>query len=132
MTPAIQQSITLPASPEELFKTFLDSKKHSAMTGMPTKIGRKVGSKWSAFGGSIWGRTLMIVPGKLIVQSWRSSAFKKADPDSILLVTFNKVPEGGRIDLMHVNVAPQDHKGVTEGWKDYYWKPWRAYLSGKR
>jgi activator of HSP90 ATPase len=132
MTPAIQQSITLPASPEELFKTFLDSKKHSAMTGMPAKIGTKVGSKWSAFGGSIWGRTLMIVPGKLIVQSWRSSAFKKTDPDSILLVTFSKAPEGGKIDLMHVNVAPQDHKGVTNGWKDYYWKRWRAYLSGKR
>ena len=132
MTPAIQQSITLPASPQVLFKTFLDSKKHSAMTGMPAKIGAKAGSKWSAFGGSIWGRTLMVVPGKMIVQSWRSSMFKKSDADSILVVTFSKAQGGGRIELMHVNVPVQDHKGVTNGWRDYYWKPWRAYLSGKR
>jgi activator of HSP90 ATPase len=132
MTPAIQQSITLPASPSELFKTFVDSKQHSEMTGMPVKIGAKVGSKWSAFGGSIWGRTLLIVPGKMIVQSWRSSMFKKSDPDSILVVTFSKAPRGGRIEVIHVNVAAQDYKGVTNGWRDYYWKPWRAYLSGKR
>ena len=35
----------------------------------------------------------------------------------------------GRIDLMHVNVADHDVEGVSEGWKKYYWDPWRAYLS---
>ena len=56
MTRAIQQSMKLAASPEELYRTFLDSKKHTAMTGMPAKISAKIGGKWSAFGGSIWGR----------------------------------------------------------------------------
>jgi hypothetical protein len=26
-------------------------------------------------------------------------------------------------------VADHDVEGVTEGWKKYYWDPWRAYLS---
>lgn len=132
MTRAIQQSVKLPASPEELYKTFLDSKKHTAMTGVPAKISAKVGGKWNAFGGSIWGRNILVLPGKMVVQSWRSRAFRKSDPDSILVVTFTKAPGGSKIDLVHVNVPPQDHKGVTNGWKQYYWKPWRAYLAKKR
>jgi activator of HSP90 ATPase len=132
MTPPIIQSVKLPAKPEELYQTIVDSKKHTAMTGMPARISNKVGAKWSAFGGSIYGRNLMLVPGKMIVQSWRSTYFKKSDSDSILVMTFSKVPGGARIDLVHVNVAAQDHKGVTNGWKQYYWDPWRAYLKKKK
>jgi activator of HSP90 ATPase len=132
MTRAIQQSLTLPAKPDELYETFVDSKKHTAMTGMPAKIGKKTGEKWSAFGGSIWGRNILFVPGNMVVQTWRSTGFKKLDEDSILVVTFSKARGGGKIDLVHVNVSPSDHKGVTNGWKEYYWKPWRAYLAKKR
>jgi hypothetical protein len=41
MTRAIQQYIILKASPEELFDTFLDSKKHSAVTGASAKAMRR-------------------------------------------------------------------------------------------
>src|SRR5260221_321891 len=37
MTRPIQQSLTLNAAPRELFNTFLDSKKHAALTGAPAK-----------------------------------------------------------------------------------------------
>jgi uncharacterized protein YndB with AHSA1/START domain len=131
MTRAIQQTVVLPASPEELFRTFLDSKKHTAMTGAPAKTSNKVGGKWSAWGGAIRGRNLLIVPGRMIVQAWRSSVFKKSEPDSILVLTFSKAKGGGRIDLVHVNVPGYDHKGVREGWPTYYWKPWKAYLKRK-
>jgi activator of HSP90 ATPase len=132
MTPPIIQSVKLSATPEELYRTILDSKLHTAMTGMPATISNKVGAKWSAFGGSICGQNLMLIPGKMIVQAWRSTHFKKTDPDSVMVMTFSKVAGGARIDLVHVNVSAQDHKGVTNGWKQYYWEPWRAYLRKKK
>jgi activator of HSP90 ATPase len=131
MTRAIQQSVVLHASPEKLFHTFLDSNMHSAMTGAPAKTSTKVGGKWSAWGGAIHGRNLLIIPGRMIVQAWRSTVFKKSEPDSILVLTFSKAKGGGRIDLVHVNVPEYDHKGVREGWPTYYWKPWKAYLTCK-
>jgi activator of HSP90 ATPase len=131
MTRAIQQSITLKASPEELFDAFLDSKKHSALTGAPAKISKKPGGAFHAFGGAILGRTLMIVPKRMIVQAWRAAHWKATDPDSILVVQFSKAAGGGRIDIAHVNVPSHDHKGVTNGWPKYYWKPWKAYLARK-
>ena len=74
---------------------------------------------------------LAVVPGRLIVQRWRSMKFRKRDLDSILILTFNKKGKGCRLDLVHVNVPTHDHKGVTEGWRKYYWEPIRRYLAGK-
>jgi activator of HSP90 ATPase len=132
MADVIRQTVTLNASPKELFEMFLDSKKHSASTGGPAKISRKPGGKFTAFGGLLWGKTLQVVPNRMIVQSWRSANFKSGDPDSILILQFSKAKNGGTIDMTHVNVPVQDRKGVTKGWGLYYWKPWKAYLAKKK
>ena len=132
MTPIIRQSVTLPASPCTLFETFLDSKLHTAMTGTPAKTSAKPGARWSAFGGAIWGRNLLILPERLIVQAWRSRHFKKSDPDSILVLAFSGRANSTRIDLVHVNVPAQDHQGVREGWPKFYWKPWKGYLRQRK
>ncbi len=128
MTKTIQQSELFDASPRELYDIYLDPKRHAAFTGGPVKISAKPGSKFDAFGGMLSGRMLLAVPGKLIVQLWRSSNFKKSDPDSILILIFSSRGKRGRIDMAHVNVPTQDHAGVTKGWPKYYWKPLRAYL----
>lgn len=129
MTRPIIEWVKLYTSPEELYRTYVDSERHSAMTGMPAKMGETIGGRWSAFGGSISGTNLMFLPGKMIVQTWRSTNFKKTDPDSILVMTFGKTSDGaGQIDLVHVNVSEQDYKGVANGWNQYYWIPWRAYI----
>lgn len=132
MTEAIQQSAEFKASPNTLFETYVDSRKHSKVTGAPAKVSRKPGARFTAFAGALRGKNLLIVPKKMIVQSWRSSAFKKSDADSILVITFSKTRSGARVDLLHVNVPEHDHKSGTEGWPKYYWEPWRAYLQNKK
>ena len=128
MTKAIQQSEEFKTTPATLFEMYVDSRKHSKATGAPAKVSRKAGAAFTAFGGALRGKNLLVVPNKMIVQAWRSSAFKKTDADSILVITFSKVSSGTRVDLVHVNVPEHDHKGVTEGWNKYYWEPWRTYL----
>jgi activator of HSP90 ATPase len=132
MTRPIQQSVTMNAAPRALFSTFLDSKKHTALTGAPDKIAKKVGAAFTAFGGQLSGRTLLVVPGRLIVQAWRSKGWKTSDPDSILILEFSETKGGGRIDLIHVGVPQHDRTGVANGWKKYYWAPWRKRLMSGR
>jgi activator of HSP90 ATPase len=133
MTPVIEQAVSFPnVTPAELYGFFMDSAKHSAATGMPAKVDGKVGGKWSAFGGMILGKTLALVPHRMIVQAWRSSAWKKTDPDSILVVRFERTKTGAAAYLAHVGVPPHDHKGVSEGWKKYYWQPWKKYLKERK
>ena|ERR1039457_693644 len=131
MTKTIHQSARFAASPATLFEMYLDSKKHSAATGGKATLSRKVGGAFTAWNKMLRGRNLMIVPNRLIVQSWRSVNFESGDADSILILEFSKAPGGGQVDLVHVNVPQQDHKGVTRGWPNYYWKPWKRYLAAK-
>jgi len=131
MTKTIQQSVRFAAPPRTLFEMYLDSEKHSAATGGKATMSGKVGGAFTAWNNQLRGRNLLIVPNRLIVQTWRSVNFKPGDADSILILQFSKFPGGGRVDLVHVNVPPQDHKGVTKGWPNYYWKPWKKYLGAK-
>lgn len=132
MTKAIQQSVEFDAAPESLYELYMDARQHSKATGSPAKLSRKPGASFTAFGGQLRGKNLLIVPKKMIVQSWRSTSWKKEDADSILIITFSRTKSGGRVDLVHVNVPEDDYKGVSDGWSKYYWKPWRTYLAAER
>jgi activator of HSP90 ATPase len=124
----IQQAVTFRASPERLFDIYLSSRLHSAATGARAVMSRKVGGAFMAHGGHLRGRNLAIVPGRLVVQSWRGSNWKKRDLDSTLVLAFSRAPGGGRIAMTHVNVPDANAASITRGWSDYYWKPFRKYL----
>ena len=124
----IRQSVSFSVSPKKLFSIYTDSKKHSAATGAKAIVSGRAGAQFTAFGGMITGQNLMVVPGRMIVQRWRSKHFHKTDPDSILILKFSGAGKGSRIDLVHVNVPDQDLDGVKKGWPTHYWKPWKAYL----
>jgi activator of HSP90 ATPase len=130
MTPIIQQSVRFRTTPQALFDLYMDSKKHSRTTGAPAQISRKVGSRFTAFGKQLEGKTLHLVPGKQIVQFWRSTHWKK-DDWSILVLNFSRVAGGAQIDLVHIGVPTYDQKGVRKGWPKYYWRPWKKFLSQK-
>lgn len=127
----LTQSVVLPAPAEELYATYLDPERHTAVTGAPVTVGAETGAQFLAFGGQISGTTISVLAPRLIVQSWRSTNFGAEDPDSTLILSF--VPEGGngRIDLIHIDVPEQDFQGVSDGWEKYYWTPWKRYLAQK-
>ncbi len=130
MAKTIASAATFPASPRTLYRMFLSSKEHAAACGGgDARIAPRVGGTFSLFGGSLSGRTLLLKPGRMIVQAWRSSAFRPDDPDSVLVLTFSGDAKRGKISLVHVNVPDHDAQGVRKGWPAYYWKPWAAYLA---
>jgi hypothetical protein len=70
MTPVIHSgAIYQNATPAKLYELFVNSAKHTAATGMPAKISPKAGGKWSAFGGMILGKNLVLIPNRMIVQT---------------------------------------------------------------
>ena len=81
MTYDFKLSCTLPATPQAVYDAWLDSAAHGAMTGGAAKIAKHVGGPYSAWDGYIAGKTLELIPGKRIVQSWRTSEFAAGDPD---------------------------------------------------
>jgi len=118
----------LPASPKDIYDTWLDSRGHSAMTGARATQSRKVGDAVTAWDDHITGRNLHLEPGKKIVQTWRAKRFTDEHVDSIVTVTLTKVPGGTRLTLNHANV-PDDQTGYEEsGWKEHYFTPMQRYF----
>ncbi|WDR03775.1 SRPBCC domain-containing protein [Devosia algicola] len=72
----IHQEVKIPASPDAIFGILTTSDKFTAMTGgRSADIAAEEGGAFSLFGGDIRGRHIELVPGKRVVQAWRSNAW---------------------------------------------------------
>lgn len=127
----IVQKIEFKASPKELYELYMDAKKHSLITDHKAVMSRKVGGSFSVYGGSIKGKNLFLIPGKIIVQTWRINEFSKSDMDSILMLTFEPIQGGTELTMVHANVPDKEAKPLAKGWQDYYWKAWKKYLANQ-
>jgi uncharacterized protein YndB with AHSA1/START domain len=97
----------IPASAQEIYDAWLDSRVHSAMTESKARMSDRIGADVSAWDGYITGRNLELIPGERIVQSWRTTRFTDAHADSIITVTLQTVAAGTKLTLVHSNV-PDD------------------------
>ena len=125
----IIMAASLPALPDKLFDMYLDAEVHAAFTGLPVTLEPRAGGVFHAFDGMLSGTILHIQPKSMIVQTWRSVNWPLTAMDSVLTLSFWPAEDGGRIELVHMNVADEDFAGVSQGWEKYYWTPWRAYLT---
>ena len=125
----IIMAASLPAPPDRLFDMYLDAAEHAALTGLPVSLEPRAGGMFRAFNGMLSGTILHLQPKSLIVQTWRSVNWPLTAMDSVLTLSFWPAEDGGRIELIHGNVADEDFAGVSQGWERYYWTPWRAYLT---
>lgn len=125
----VQKVVFKNTTAKVLYDLYMDAKKHSLVTGAPAKISAKVGSKYSAHGGYINGKNLQLVKDKLIVQSWKAQDWDKEDIDSTFIILLEPKGKDVILHMTHANVPDKHSAGVKSGWNDYYWKPWKKYLS---
>src|SRR5688572_62208 len=127
MNKVIEQTIIFEnTTAEEVFDIFTTPKKHSKILGgTAVRISRKEGDRFSCMDGQLTGKNLVVIPGRLLVQSWRGNVWKDDDPDSILSLTFTNVKKAAQIYMVHANTPRQ----FTERWEEVYWTPMRAYLA---
>lgn len=121
-TKSIRQTVTIPGDPTMVFNALMDSKKHSAFTGDTARISRRVGGKFSAYGGYCYGINLKLVKNRKIVQTWRASDwpeghFSKASFD------FRRTKSGTRLTFHQTGVPANQLKSVKQGWAEFYWQP---------
>ncbi len=152
-------------TPQQLYDAYLSSKDHAAMTGFPATYYRpssksdvatgQEGDELHAFGMTgadgklhylIHGRILRLIPGHVVVMSWSATTWGLPDdapvPESELVLTFRKTPEGAEIRLMQANVpdlpggsaagdGATEPDAVNANWYYRYWEPMRKYFTAQ-
>jgi activator of HSP90 ATPase len=115
------------ASPEELYLAWLDSDKHTSMTGSAAKVSNQIGAAFSAWDGYISGTNLELETGSRILQSWRTVEFKDDEPDSHIEILFESTETGSKIILRHWDL-PAHGDQYESGWDESYFQPMQVYF----
>jgi activator of HSP90 ATPase len=121
-------STVLPAEPEKVFRAWLSTKEHSAMTGSPAKVEPRVGGAFTAWDGYISGKTLELKPYTRIVQAWRTTEFSEKSPDSRLEIVLEAVKGGTKLTLTQTNIPEGQSDCFDGGWDDNYFQPMKEYF----
>ena len=127
---AIHQEVDIKASPASVYAVLTDSEKFASMTGgRAATISAEEGGEVSLFGGDIRARNVELVPGKRVVQAWRSYRW----PEGVYsIVRFELSGNGNSTKLVFDQTGyPDDaHQMLEGGWSKMYWEPMNAMLAG--
>jgi len=123
----------IPASPSEVYRSWLDSDAHSKMTGSPAQVSSKVGGRFKAWDGYIQGRNIELEPPKRILQRWRTIEFADTDDDSLVEILIQGEQGSSKVTIRHTRL-PRHGMQYQQGWRDSYFTPMKEYFVrfGKR
>jgi activator of HSP90 ATPase len=123
----LKQQIRLPGPPHEAYEAIMDAERHGGFTHTKAQIDSKVGGEFEHYDGQLRGVVVDLEPDKRIVLAWRASGWPKGH-FSIASFTFKKFRGGTKLTFEQYGVPTADYKDIANGWKQYYWKPLKAYL----
>ena len=121
--------ITLPVRASILYSAWLDSSIHGTMTNTKAEIDPVINGKFSIWNGYITGSITELIPYKKIVQRWRTTEFKKYDPDSVVRIVLRESPRGTNLKLRHSKIPAGQGEEYKKGWKEYYFKLMKEFFS---
>jgi activator of HSP90 ATPase len=117
---SIHQDLRFKATAERIYGALLDEKQFAAITGGAARIDRAVGDAFSLFDGRIKGRNVDLSTNRLIVQAWRSEAWR---PTIYSIVRFDLSRQGDTTRLIfdHTGFPVGEAQSLFSGWKSHYW-----------
>lgn len=122
-------SEVIPATPDRVYATWLSSDGHSAMTGGKAEVNAVVGQPFTAWDGYIEGKNVALEPNRRIVQTWRTTEFPSASPDSKVEVLLEPVGAGTRVTIRHSDLPEDQGPDYESGWLVHYFSPMKSYFA---
>jgi activator of HSP90 ATPase len=117
-----------PGTPAEVYNAWLSTDGHSQMTGSPASVDGKIGGKFTAWDGYIFGTTLELTPNERILLAWRTTEFPEDAPDSRVEILLEEVNGGTKLTLAHSKMPEGQVDDYRQGWEDFYFKPMREFF----
>lgn len=123
----IEQTYDIKAPITKTWQALTDPKLIEQWGGGPATMSDKAGTEFSLWGGDIFGKNVQVVPPTLLVQQWSDGKF--AQPSN---VRFELADEGDHtlLQLVQDNLPDDREQDISEGWRDYYLGPLKAFVEG--
>lgn len=129
-TKSIRQTTTVRAQPKDVYDLFMNSKKHSALTGTAVKVSKKTGGTFQVFDGYCHGYNIELIEGKKIVQAWHFAEDGwPEDHFSVCTLRLAKSPLGTQLTFVQTGIPAHKAADLRKGWREFYWQPIKKYFS---
>lgn len=125
---SLKQVVLLPCGPKRAYDLLMVGRLHAAFTGDKASISTKKDGLCSAYDGYIEARNVELVPGKKIVQAWRTSEWPEGWW-STATWTFALAREGTRMTFVQTRIPTDKFESIKSGWIEHYWDKMKAYLA---
>ena len=114
---------------EKLYKAWLDPVHHPAMSfGTDAEFDVRVGGSHMEGDGYITGIFEELIPGKKIVETWRTTEFTEDQPDSRVEITFEDAPGGSLVRIVQTGLPEDQVETYRSGWFEFYFEPMKRYF----
>lgn len=128
-TKDLHQTLVFKTDAVDFYNCIMNARIHSSFTGDEAIIEDKEGAPYSAFGGYITGKNIVLERGKKIIQTWRANEDGWPETHYSEVVFVLKDIEGGcELDFYHTAIPEEKFDSITNGWNEYYWEPLKIYL----
>ena len=116
----LELETTLLSPPELIYRGWMDSYIHGAITEALAAIQPEVGGAFRLWSGAVQGRFLQIIPNKQITMSWRTVDFPPLTSDSKVRITLKAVKNGTLFTVYHQEIPEKFFEQFRFAWQDYY------------
>ncbi|MGA8275911.1 MAG: SRPBCC domain-containing protein [Thermoplasmata archaeon] len=123
----LRQTVTIRASPHEVYETLVNPKEHAKFSGAAARMVAKPGGHFSHYDGSLEGVVVHLEKDHRIVLAWRSTGWPQGH-FSIADFLLTKVGGGTRLEFSQFGIPTSDFADISDGWRQYYWAPLKSYL----
>jgi len=130
-TTIVQTELIPGVKPMQVYEALVNARKHAAFTGAAATGAAKVGARFTAWDGYIFGKHLELDPPRRIVQEWATTEWPEGSPPSKLEWTFAEKKDGVEVTMTHSAVPSSQAESYRQGWIDYYWKPLKQYFAAR-
>ena len=123
----IKQKVHFDVSMRDVYEAYVDVRKHAEFSGANVKFEARAGGKFDIWDGELTGENIKLIPGKKIVQKWRSSDWPEGHYSDLKIELF---PDGNgtQLKLTQENVPDDKYEDISSGWYEYYWEPMKKYF----
>ena len=121
----IEQKYNIKAPVDKVWQAFVDPKIIDQWGGGPAEMDGEEGTRFSLWGGDIYGTNTKVIKHKLLEQNWFGGKWDKPSKAS-----FHFTAKGDRTELklVHKNIPETAVRDIEQGWKDYYLGPIKELL----
>jgi uncharacterized protein YndB with AHSA1/START domain len=132
-TYSISMSVSLDATPGQVFRALTDSKQIRTWSGQSGKVELKKNGKMELFDGWVKGNVLKFSNGKALEYTWLTEEWGDHIEESVVKFSFSPTLKGTKVSLRHVHLPnakeARSHKG---GWKEFVFDPLKEFLRNEQ